>query len=456
MKKFVTTFVFAALALLLPAAASAASTQVLRSTTSTLATPVLAGDAVVADAYKPGSVDVLSATPGAQPVRLFHIAGEFSVPVAASGNRVLLRTSSEGGASDLYSGPLAGPLTKLESCPQSSQLVFPPGPALDGDTSIWSGEGCVPSRLKIQFGSLSRIVDASGRPGPLAAAGRFVAWVDADPNANTTVATRRLTVYDAQAGSVAYTVVVPDIQTVQLNSDGTALVAPTDVFHGHGACGHDYPSRVAYYTVADPTLHSVPVTTCREQVALAGGRIAFVRRLSDGTDELALANLDGTAIQPVAHIDAISAFDFDGAHVAWSQERCLDNVILRRAATDTSAPDAAPTCPVHVGAPRRSRDGTLHVAVSCPNGCRPVPGGGRLQGMQLISPHWLHVVGKSRGVTRYTPFVPFSLRAGGRTVVRLPLTASQRAGLRRHPHTSVRLKVLLQHIYLPRIARTTR
>ena len=76
--------------------------------------------------------------------------------------------------------------------------------------------------------------------------------------------------------------------------------------------------------------------------------------------------------------------------------------------------------------------------------------------MQVISPHWLHVVGKSRGVTRYTPFVPFSLRAGGRTVIRLPLTASQRAGLRRHPHTSVRLKVLLQHIYLPRIARTTR
>ena len=114
-------------------------------------------------------------------------------------------------------------------------------------------------------------------------------------------------------------------------------------------------------------------------MALAGGRIAFAQRLPGGIDELALANLDATAIQPVADMDAISAFDFDGAHVAWSEERCLDSVILRRDANDTSAPDAAITCPVHVGAPRFSRDGTLHVAVSCPHGCRPVPGGGRLR-----------------------------------------------------------------------------
>ena len=113
-----------------------------------------------------GSVDVLSALPGAQPVRLFHIAGEFSVPVAASGNRVLLRTASEGGASDLYSGPLAGPLTKLESCPQSSQLVFPPGPALDGDTSIWSGEGCVPNRLEDPVWVTVAHRRGVGAPGP--------------------------------------------------------------------------------------------------------------------------------------------------------------------------------------------------------------------------------------------------------------------------------------------------
>jgi hypothetical protein len=39
-------------------------------------------------------------------------------------------------------------------------------------------------------------------------------------------------------------------------------------------------------------------------------------------------------------------------------------------------------------------------------------------------------------------------------VVRLPLTSHQRALLRRRHSVSVRLKVLLQNVYLPRVART--
>ena len=271
MNKFLTTFVFAALALRCrqpPRGDDAGAAH----HHGTLDSPALAGNSVVAAAYKPEQRRGAQGGAGRPtPPPVPHRGGVLGAPgrVRQPGADA---TASEGGERDLYSGPTGGPLTKVESCPQSSQLVFPPGPALDGDTSIWSGEGCVPNRLRIQFGSC--LASSSvGRPGTARRRGRFVAWVERT-RTRTRRSTRRLTVYDAQAGSVAYSVVVPDIQTVQLNSDGTALVAPTDVFHGHGACGHDYPSRVAYYTVADPTLHSVPVTTCREQVALAGGRIA--------------------------------------------------------------------------------------------------------------------------------------------------------------------------------------
>ena len=178
--------------------------QLMRST-STLATPVLAGDAVVADSFKPGSVDVLSALPGAQPVRLFHIAGEFSVPVA--------RVRQPGAAADVVGGRRERPLRRSAGRTADEARVVPT--ELSARVSAGARarrrrvdlerRGLRPNRLRIQFGSLSRIVDASGRPGPLAAAG-LVAWVDADPNANTTVATRRLTIYDAQAGSVAYSV----------------------------------------------------------------------------------------------------------------------------------------------------------------------------------------------------------------------------------------------------------
>jgi hypothetical protein len=128
--------------------------------------------------------------------------------------------------------------------------------------------------------------------------------------------------------------------------------------------------------------------------------------------------------------------------------------VLRRDASDTSAEDPPVTCPVHVGRPILRRDGTLHVAVACPNGCRPVPGATQ-QGMEIVSPRWLHVWSKDRhGNIRYSPFVKFDLQAGKRTVVRLPLTSHQRALLHRRHSASIRLKVLLQNVYLPRVART--
>jgi hypothetical protein len=99
------------------------------------------------------------------------------------------------------------------------------------------------------------------------------------------------------------------------------------------------------------------------------------------------------------------------------------------------------------------RDGSLHVRISCPHGCRS---GSRPSGVQIVSPHWLHVRSRSHGVTRYTQPALFNLKPGGHATVRIPLTKSQIRTLRRHGHTRARLKVTGQQIYQPRIIRTMR
>jgi hypothetical protein len=440
------------LMLVVPSTASAASVEVFRSNGTHFAGPALAGNSVVVGSYPPNhTIDVLSASPGAPPKRPLHVTTPNSSPVfSASGDTILARVNNESGATDLYRGPLAGPLTKVESCGQNVNLVFPPAPAIDADLSAWSASGCVRDRIRMQLGAVSRTVDADGFVYGLAAAGRYVAWTS-----NST--SRRLTVYDVQAGQTAYTVPIMPADRLDVQADGTVALAQLDLAANRSAC-HGPPSRITYFTVAQPVAHTVPVSSCFDTVKIAANRIGFSEHLGSGGNRLALTNLAGTQVQPVARIDAEPStfpdFDYDGTHVAWTQVRCRDEVVLRRDASDTSAEDPPVTCPVRVGRPQLNRDGTLHLAVSCPKGCRPVPGTTQ-QGVQIVSPHWLHVWSKDRrGTIRYSPFVPVNLQAGKRTVVRLPLTSHQRALLRRRHSASVRLKVLLQNVYMPRVART--
>jgi hypothetical protein len=438
--------------LTLPSSASAASVEMLRSSGSHLYSPQLAGESVVVNSTRPdNSVDLVSASPGQPAKRAMHAGSNSSLVAGASGDTILARRSDEGGATEVYSGPLSGPLTKLEGCPQNPDLAFPAAPVIDGNLTAWSAAGCVRDRIHMQLGAVTRTVDATGYVPRLAAAGRYVAWLSNESNSV------RLTVYDVQAGQTAYTLPVGGTDQLDVQADGTvALVQPDP--GGNPATCHGLALRLTYFTVAEPVAHTVPVSTCFNPVRIASNRIAFAQHLSGGGERLALTNLTGTQVQPVARIDAEPStypdFDYDGAHVAWTKVRCRDEVVLRRDAADTSAEDPAVTCPVRVGRPVLRRDGTLHVAVACPNGCRPAPGVSQ-QGIHIASPRWLHVWGRDRrGNIRYSPFVPVNLQAGKRTVVRLPLTSHQRALLRRRHSVSVRLKVLLQNVYLPRIART--
>jgi hypothetical protein len=372
---------------------------------------------------------------------------------AASGNRVLAQTGTESGTSDLYAGPLTGPLTRVATCPQTASISFPPAPALDGDLSATAATDCVRNRLRMQLGGTTRIVDASGYIHAIAAAGRYVAWIDSDLSSGA----YRLTVYDVQAGQTAYTVQIKPTDWLDVQADGTAAVTQFDDTLDRRPC-NTFQEHPTYFTVADPVAHTLPQATCFRNIKIAGGRIAFSEHLADGGDRLDLVNLAGTQVQPVARVDAqptaIADFDYDGVHVAWTQTRCRDFVVLRRDASDTSPESPAVSCPVRVGSPRLNRDGTLHLAVACPAGCRS-DRDNSLSGIQIVSPHWLHVWGRTRsGNIRYSPFVPVNLQAGKRTVVRLPLTSHQRDVLRRRHSVSVRLKVLLQNVYLPRVART--
>jgi len=440
------------LLLAMPSTASAASVEVFRSGGTHFAGPALAGDNVAVTSYPPNhTIDILSTAPGNPVKRPLHVtAPNSSVVFAASGNTILARVNNESGASDLYSGPLAGPLAKLESCPQTANLSFPPAPASDGDLSAWAASSCVQNRIHMQLGAITRTVDADGFVYGVAAAGRYVAWT-------SNSAARRLTVYDVQAGQTAYTVPIAPADRLDVQSDGTVALTQLELSADRSAC-HGVPSRITYFTRAEPVAHTVPVSTCFDAVKIAANRIGFAQHLPSGGERLALTNLAGTEIQPVARIDSEPStfpdFDYDGSHIAWTQVRCRDEVVLRRDASDTSAEDPAATCPVRVGRPILRRDGTLHVAVSCPKGCRPTLGASQ-QGIQIVSPRWLHVWSKDkRGNIRYSPFVPVNLQAGKRTVVRLPLTSHQRALLRRRHSASIRLKVLLQNVYLPRLVRT--
>src|SRR5204862_4359902 len=145
---------------------------------------------------------------------------------------------------------------------------------------------------------------------------------------------------------------------LDVDENGTAVLGAFPQPSGPSPCGASPRARVTYYTVAQPVEHEVPVTTCFDDVRIAGGRIAFVQRIAGGGDQLALTDLTGTTIQPVARVDQfppIANFDYDGTRLAWAQIRCRDSALLRRDAADPSPPDPAVSCPVLLGKPRVAR-----------------------------------------------------------------------------------------------------
>jgi len=444
------------LLLVTPASAQAAGSQ-LYAADGFLHRPALAGDRVVAAEQRPGRVIRLLSAPvagSAPPTTLLEAApgrgGPAFVTYAGSPSRVLARRSFEGASTDIIAGPPLGPLTTLDACAPAPE--FAPPPAVDGDLAAWAGADCLPAKIRIQAGDATRTIDAGGFVHAVAVARPYVAWLAMDRSANPIGA--RLVVHDVTTGQDAYTANVPPATELDVQSDGTAVIAtfaPVD-----RACSGGPRAQFVWYSPANPQGTEIPVgRACEAAVRIAGGRIAFVAAPAGARRVLSLATLAGGAAQPVARVDSfppLAAFDFDGTRVAWSQVRCRDHVLRVRDAADTSPPDPAVACPLRIGTPRLRRDRRIHVPVACPNGCRSLP---RL-GMTVIAPRWLHVWRRTRRATHYAPYAGFDIRPGGRAVVKLRTTRYQRRVIRRKGRVPVRLKVNAQNVYLARVARTLR
>lgn len=372
-----------------------------------------------------------------------------SVLYSASATRAVARRTWEGMPNEIVGGAPGGPVSRLDGC-STGQVAFGAGPEVDGGLAAWAGADCDERRMRVDFGDRSQVVAAGDFIYDLAAGGRYVAWLELVRAASRGEVQRtRLVVYDAIAGARAYEALVPPSIRLDVQADGTAVAATADV--SDPSCpGREPRYRLLYWTAAEPFEHEVPVRACLDDVRIADDRIAYV----EGST-LTLTNLSGTAKQAVAELDQfprIASFDFDGARVAWTSLRCRDTILRVRDAADTSAPAAATRCPVRVGTPRLGRGGRIHVPIACPNGCRAARG----EGLTVIAPSWLHAWRRTRGVTQYRPYRAFNLRRGGRTVLELAATRRQRALIRRKGRVSVRLKVLGQNVYMPRIARTLR
>ena len=425
--------------------------------------PALAGERVLVAEQRPDRSTRLLSVPaaGGSPATLLEAdrgrLGSALLTYAGSAERAFARRAYEGGPNHVLGGPATGPLTsELESC--GDELEFVPGPAVDGEVAAWAGAECAPQRIRIRSGDTSRVVDAGDHVYDVAVGGRFVAWLALERPADPRELSRtRLVVYDTAAGAHAYTALVPPSLELDVQADGTVVLASftaTDL-----SCPGGSPrARILYYTAAEPVEHELPVRSCESAVRIAGDRVAFVEHLGGSRRMLTLSDLTGSVRRQVARIDMFppqNTIDWDGRSVAWSQTRCRDYALFVRDASDSSPPQAAVSCPVRVGSyPRLSRDGTIHVRIACPNGCRTLPGQG--QGMTVISPSWLHVWSRRGGTTRYAPYVRFSLAPGRSTTLRLPTTRYQRAVIRRRGRVNLRLKVNAQNVYLPRIARTLR
>ena len=439
-----------------------AATRELTTSTDWLGRPALAGDRLIVSAARPSRpIRLLSVGPGGGAVTLFAAPRRgIDISYAASDQRVAAvattRPADNVERYELLSGPPDGPLARVALCNRPEGLAGPPAPAVEGEVAAWAGAGCSLERILVIDGtSAPEAIEARGRVLGLAVAGRYVAWLAARGGAAAVA-----TVYDRATRSVAYSV---DAGTstlpvdVDVHDDGTAVVASyrsAAAGDPPGPCGALPMPRITWHSVADPSPHDVGADTCEPSARLAFGRLAFLGNRPDRRgSQLVLTDLSGGAAQPVAVFEALfgpdERFDWDGSRIAWSDGRCRDHAVLARHGADGSPPSPATSCPVRASNLRLRRDGTAHVRISCPNGCRADRG----SGLQVFAPRWLHVVRQGRRSTTYARAIPFNLRPGGRATLRLALTARQRAIARRKRRVEIRLKAVGQHVYQPRMPR---
>ena len=153
-----------------------------------------------------------------------------------------------------------------------------------------------------------------------------------------------------------------------------------------------------------------------------------------------LGALDGGPAHTVARMVQsrrypLETFDWDGARVAYGEERCIDAATVvagPQEPTETFGPLA---CPVEIlsDSARLARDNSLGIQVRCADGCD----GGELG---FSKPGYLHY--------NNTPgrFVRFRVAPGKTQTVRIRLSRRQAARLRREGSVPARAKALSPYV----------
>ncbi|HEX2127130.1 MAG TPA: hypothetical protein VHF45_11300 [Thermoleophilaceae bacterium] len=366
--------------------------------------------------------------------------------VVSSGNaRYQQGTSSL----SLFGGTLTGDFGQTETC-SNNNYYGPAAAALDVDGARSASSNCDGSVvIRDHSGASPNTTVSAGNMlaiGDLDLAGRYLAY-NAYPISPTGTSQATTVVHDWVANTKAYE--VPRVASFDLQDDGTLAVSTGQIDDLDCSDG-----KLAWYSIAQPTEHVLPVKPCTSEVRIVGGRIAVVAAGSNETERmLALVGLDG-ARTDVARLGSglrRGGLDFDGERVAYALGNCLGGADLFTAPANAPVLRDEPiACPVG-GLPKKGslgpKDTAAHVNVNCPRGCRgrltltaQVNGKTKQIGTRVVSIHPEDLcLAKIHRVTIKSS-VRSLLRSRGSLLARVTVATSDRNGAPRVATRGFRLR----------------
>ena len=295
----------------------------------------------------------------------------------------VVRTSIGGYRRDaLFAGQPGGPLTGLASCRQRF-ADFGMAFALDGETLVYDASCTTSDRgRQLTVLNLATAERRTLRPAsfdtelPPVQSGRYLAFRELRGPAGEAVV-----VHDVLADRLAYRVAAPRTSAFAIQPDGTLAV----VRHRNATlCG----SVVLWYSVVEPSAHTVARDACANFVAIAGDRILYlgngqqaasatlimrdlIGAQSPLTDLLGYGEVDEVAIDPSVFFtpDGASA----SAYIGDCDSRTTSVYEIPLAPADPlplEGFDCRPRLlPNQIRLRRTRRGRALAVPLDCPHGC---------------------------------------------------------------------------------------
>ncbi len=337
----------------------------------------------------------------------------------------------------LRAGALGGSLTSLLSCPKSNLL---PTPAVDGLLVAYAG--CTSSTVTVrdprQPASSARGFSFGNSVSQLALAGRYLAVLLGGEDEEEERADGEVVLIDHTTRRIVLRAPFPRAEGLAVQGDGTVAVSlRVDDSAKPPACRG---SRVAWFSPDRPSPQSLPEAACISRIRIGGDRIAYLAGRPDD-ERLVLAKLDGTPGRTVARSVqgrrfALRGFDWDGARVAYGEDRCLDPATVVAGPEEPTQTFGPLQCPIEIlsDSARLARDNSVGIRVRCANGCDGE--------IAFYKPGYLHY--------NLTPgrFVRFRGAPGKIQTVRIRLSRKQGARVRRERTVPARVKAISPYAFL--------